>query len=68
MYSYIAPEERVRVPSAPRDPNPEGRGRRFWIKRRDLLRSGDPWSEKLVDALGRVAVPPRNDPAYTFLR
>jgi hypothetical protein len=46
----------------------DGHVRLFWIKRRDLLRFGNGWSAKVIDALRRIAIPPENYPAYPFLR
>jgi hypothetical protein len=40
----------------------------FWIKRRDLLRFGHCWQEKVIDALRRNAIPPEQYPEYSFLR
>jgi hypothetical protein len=46
----------------------EGRVRLFWVKRRDLLRFSNRWSEKLADALRRIAILPEHYSAYPFLR
>ena len=45
----------------------EGQVRLFWIKRRDLLRFGNAWQEKLGDALARLAIPPERYADYWFL-
>jgi hypothetical protein len=46
----------------------EGHVRLFWIKRRDLLRFGHDWQEKVIDALRRIAIPPESYAEYPFLR
>jgi hypothetical protein len=45
-----------------------GNVRLFWIKRRDLLRFGNDWQGRVVDALCRIAIVPESYPAYPFLR
>ena len=41
--------------------------RLFWIKRRDLMRFGHDLQDKVIDALGRFAIPPERYPEYPFL-
>ena len=45
----------------------EGNVRLFWIKRRDLMRFGHDWQEKVIDALRRIAIPPESYAKYPFL-
>jgi hypothetical protein len=45
-----------------------GNVRLFWIKRRDLLRFGNDWQPKVIDALRSVAIPPERYVDYPFLR
>jgi hypothetical protein len=47
--------------------DPDGHVRLYWIKRRDLLRLGKDWQEKVIEALLRSAIPPENYPQYPFL-
>ena len=46
----------------------DGNVRLFWIKRRDLLRFGNDWQEKIGNALSRLAIPPERYAEYPFLR
>jgi len=46
----------------------QGRVRLFWIKRRDLLRFGNAWEEKIGNALARLAIPAERYVDYPFLR
>ena len=45
----------------------EGHVRLFWIKRRDLLRFGNNWQERVIGALRRIAIPPEDYALYPFL-
>lgn len=45
-----------------------GNIRLFWIKRRDLLRFGNQWQPKVIDALRTAAIPPKHYLDYPFLR
>ncbi len=47
---------------------PDGDVRLFWIKRRDLLRFGHDWQEKVIDALRRAAIPAERHSDLPFLR
>ena len=47
---------------------PGGDVRLFWIKRRDLIRFGNNWQQKIGNALSRLAIPPERYPEYSFLR
>jgi hypothetical protein len=44
-----------------------GNVRLFWIKRRDLLRFGHDWQQKVIDALLSAAIPPQRYADYPFL-
>jgi hypothetical protein len=44
-----------------------GNVRLFWIKRRDLLRFGNHWQQKVIDALRSAAIPPEHYADYPFL-
>ena len=44
-----------------------GNVRLFWIKRRDILRFGNAWQQKVIDALRSVAIPPERYTDYPFL-
>jgi hypothetical protein len=46
----------------------DGSVRLFWIKRRDLVRFGNDWQEKIGNALSRLAIPPERYAEYPFLR
>lgn len=46
----------------------EGNVRLFWIKRRDLLRFGNDWQRRVMDALQRIAIPSERYGEYPFLR
>lgn len=46
----------------------DGRGRLFWIKRRDLMRFGNEWQEKLGGIVSRLAIPPEQYADFPFLR
>jgi hypothetical protein len=46
----------------------DGNVRLFWIKRRDLVRFGNDWQEKIGNALSRLAIPPERYAEYPFLR
>jgi len=46
----------------------EGYVRLFWIKRRDLIRFGNNWQEKIGNALSRLAIPRETYAEYPFLR
>ena len=48
--------------------DPAGRVRLFWIKRRDLLRFGNHWQDKVMNALQAAAIPRETYGNYTFLR
>lgn len=45
-----------------------GNVRLFWIKRRDLLRFGNDWQQKVVDTLRSNAIPPESYADFSFLR
>ena len=45
----------------------EGCVRLFWIKRRDLLRFGNDWQGKVIEALQSIAIPPERYGEYPFL-
>lgn len=45
-----------------------GNVRLFWIKRRDLLRFGHDWQQKVIDTLRSAAIPPERYADYPFLR
>ena len=45
-----------------------GNVRLFWIKCRDLLRFGNDWQQKVIDALLSAAIPPEGYAGYSFLR
>lgn len=47
---------------------PGGDVRLFWIKRRDLMRFGNAWQDKLASAFAHAAIPPERYPEYPFLR
>jgi hypothetical protein len=40
----------------------------FWIKRRDLMRFGHDWQQRVIDAFRRLAIPAERYPDYPFLR
>lgn len=44
-----------------------GHIRLFWIKRRDILRFGNTWQRKIIDALRAAAIPPEQYTNYPFL-
>jgi hypothetical protein len=44
-----------------------GSVRLFWIKRRDILRFGNAWQQKVINALRSVAIPPERYTDYPFL-
>lgn len=46
----------------------QGTVRLFWIKRRDLLRLGNAWEEKIGNVLARLAIPAERYVDYPFLR
>jgi len=46
----------------------QGNVRLFWIKRRDLLRFGHYWQQRVVEALQRIAIPKDRYAEYPFLR
>ena len=48
--------------------DPAGHVRLFWIKRRDLLRFGNHWQDKVMNALQAAAIPREKYRNYTFLR
>jgi hypothetical protein len=45
----------------------DGNIRLFWIKRRDLMRFGHDWEQRVIDAFSRLAIPPVRYPDYPFL-
>lgn len=45
----------------------EGHVRLFWIKRSDLLRFGNNWQKRVIDALRRIAISPEDYAFYPFL-
>jgi len=45
-----------------------GHVRLIWIKRRDLMRFGNDWQQKVIDALRSAAIPPERYADYPFLR
>src|SRR5437016_440511 len=46
----------------------QGDIRLFWIKRRDLLRFGHYWQQRLIEHLQRIAISPERYADYPFLR
>jgi len=46
----------------------EGKVRLCWIKLRDLIRFGNAWQAKVMEALFRAAIPPERYEDYPFLR
>ena len=46
----------------------DGSVRLFWIKRRDLMRFGHHWQEKVINALQAAAIPQERYGDYPFLR
>jgi hypothetical protein len=45
----------------------DGNVRLFWVKRRDLMRLGYEWQDKVIDALRRFAISPERYAEYPFL-